>query len=145
MVSSISGTTSYQQYTPQVNSNYSLSDDQKETINSILSNYDSENMTKENFDSLFDELKSSGIQMCDDLKEILETSGFQPSEGPQGPPPTDDNSSTDQTSNSLTEDMIDILEKIKSGDISSDDIDSLIKNLQESGQLTQGNLVNKTA
>lgn len=138
MISSISSSSGIQ-YQLQMNSNVKLTDEQKKQVNDIISQYDPENMSQDDVKSMFDEIKKLGIGPSEDLKSILDTAGFKPPEKPQGPPP-ENNVSSNQS-----QQMLEILEKVKSGEITEDDIDSFIKSLQESGQLTQGNLVNKTA
>ena len=71
---------------PMHSTSQPLTDEQKETVNSILSNYDSSNMTKQNVESLKAEFKEAGIKPSEDLKGIMEEAGFEVPErsGPQG-------------------------------------------------------------
>jgi len=68
MISSV-GSSSFQ-YQAQVKQNYSLSDEQKETLNGIISKYDSENMTDDNKKAMMDEIKSANIPPSKDLKNL---------------------------------------------------------------------------
>jgi hypothetical protein len=129
MVEGISGS-SYQ-YQSYSSVSKSLTDDQKETLQSILSNYDVENMSEDEKKTMFDELKESGIGMTDEVKDILDEAGFVPPEKPEGPPPEEESTEKSQL-------IQDLLEKVESGEISQEEISSLIQDLQESGQTTTG-------
>jgi len=131
MVEGISSASSYQYQSYSSVSN-SLTDDQKETLQSIISNYDLEDMSEDDKKSMLDEIKESGIGFSDEVKSILDDAGFTPPEKPQGPPPTDESSS----SNSKL--IQDLLDKVDSGEISQDEISSLIQTLQDSGESTTG-------
>lgn len=119
---------------------YSLTDDEKKTVQNIISKYDAKNMTAESMRTMMDEIKSSGIKPSKDIKEMLDTAGFKPPEKPEGAPP-DRLQSSDEMPDFLTS----FLEKQKSGELTEDDLISLIKNLQNSGSLAQGNLIDKLA
>lgn len=138
MVSSISsGSVAFQPQNPE-RFNYKLSDEQKETLNNILSNYDIENLDDEGKKELMEELKSSGIPVCKELKETLDAAGFQP------PPPPDKAGETGSTtSRELPQFILDFISKQESGEVTQDDINTLITNLQNNGQLTTGTLVDK--
>ena len=172
MISGVSSLSS-SLYTSSTSSGSSLTDDQKEKLNSILANYDSSNMTQDSTQSLLDALKSSGIQPSQAVQSYIASKGFniQP---PQGPPPPDstsslsclnsttlsslsDSSSTSSSSSGsnsfstvssdagLTAFLSDFIDKKKTGSVTQDDINSLITNLQNSGQSTTGALVDQSS
>jgi hypothetical protein len=128
MVEGISGS-SYQ-YQSYSSVSKSLTDDQKETLQSILSNYDVESMTEEEKKEMFEQLKEAGIGMSDEVKSILDEAGFTPPEKPQGPPPEEDSEKSELLQS--------LYSKLESGEVTEDEITSLIKSLQDSGQLTTG-------
>jgi hypothetical protein len=139
MVSSVSSLSS-SQYQPQLNSTTKLTDDQKKKLDEILAKYDSSSMTSESTKTLMDELKSSNIPPCKETREAMDTAGFKPPEKPQGPPPDD---STQSTKNALPQFLLDFIQKEESGSVSQEDINTLIQNLQNSGETTSGSLVDQ--
>jgi len=57
-----------------------LTDDQKTEAQSILSQYDAENITEEDAQSIFDQFREAGIQPGKDLDEVIEEAGFDSNE-----------------------------------------------------------------
>jgi len=146
MVSGVNSTSAYQ-YQSQVDSTTTLTDDQKKTLESILSKYDPSNMTQDSTKSLMDELKNSGIKPSKTVRDIMDAAGFKPPEKPQGgTPPDDSTSSTDSTSgaSTLPQYMLDFITKEESGNVTKDDIATLIQNLQSAGKTSSGTLVDQT-
>lgn len=117
---------------------YSLTDDEKKTVQNIIAKYDAENMTAESMREMMDEIKSTGIKPSKDIKEMLDSAGFKPPEKPEGSPPE-----KPQGSEEMPDFLKSFLEKQKSGTLTEDDLISLIQNLQNSGSLAQGNLIDK--
>lgn len=139
MVESISSYSTYQ-YQTKINSGSKLSDEQKQEISDIISKYDPSNMSKEDVKSMFDEIKALGIGQSDEVKSILDEAGFEPPEKPQGPPPSENSKTQNEPQY-----VLDFLDKLNSGSVSETDLNTLVQNLQNSGMLTQGSLVDKTA
>jgi hypothetical protein len=137
MVSGISSISSSQY---QISSTTKLTDDQKQKLEEILAKYDSSSMTSENTKSLMDELRSANIPPCKETREAMDAAGFKPPEKPQGPPPDD---AAQGTKNELPQYLLDFIKKEESGSVTKDDIDALIKDLQNSGQTTSGTLVDE--
>ena len=54
----------------------SLTDDQKSTVASILSNYDADNITTSSAQEIFQKLLDAGITPQKGLKEAIESAGF---------------------------------------------------------------------
>ncbi|NPV87141.1 MAG: hypothetical protein HPY45_14175 [Anaerolineae bacterium] len=54
----------------------SLSDEQKAQVQSILSNYDPDNITQEDAQEIFQQLREAGIPPMRGLKEAIEEAGF---------------------------------------------------------------------
>ena len=137
---SISGasTINAAQYARPAESNVKLTDDQKKKLTDILGNYDSASMTKESTKKMMDEIKAAGITPSKDLRETLDAAGFKPPEKPKNAHPDDGSVST---TNQQPQYVTDFLEKAKTGQVSSTDLASLISNLQNTGQSSQGSLV----
>ena len=164
MISGVSSITS-SLYTSSTSTGNSLTDDQKKTLDSILANYDSSNLTADSTKSLLDALKSSGIQPSKAVQDYITSKGFD-IKPPQGPPPPDSmpglnsldstslssssgsgsSSSTYGTTSSsnLPAYLQDFIIKEETGTVTQDDINSLIASLQNSGQSTTGVLIDQT-
>lgn len=138
MVSSISS--SQQTYNAQF-TDYTLTDDQKQTLEEIIAKYDSENMTGEDTKELFEELKSAGIPPSKDVREALDAAGFKPPEKPNGEPPKPEGA--EFSSNAKT--LIDILQKAETGEATQDEINTFITQLQSTGSVFSGSLIDTKA
>lgn len=139
MVNNVTLAVSYS-YRPESKfENYSLTDEEKTTIQDIIAKYDSENVTKESMKAMMDEIKETGIKPSKDLKEILGTAGFEPPEKPQGLPPEKPTSETTEVPDFL----LDFISKQKEGTLTESDINSLIQQLEDSGSFSQSNIVDK--
>lgn len=138
MINGISGSGSIQ-YQPLNESTSKLTDEQKETLQEILAKYNPDNITQDSIKAMMDEIKSAGITPSKDLREIMEAAGFKPPEKPQGPPPDETAGST----GNIPQYLLDFIEKQESGEVTQEDIDSLILSLQNSGKTTLGSLVDQ--
>jgi hypothetical protein len=138
MVNSISSSGSIQ-YQPFNDSAAKLTDEQKETLQSIISNYDPENMTQESMKAMMEEIKEAGITPSKDMRDIMDAAGFKPPEKPQGPPPQE---GTDAQGN-IPQFLVDFIEKQQSGEVTQEDIDTLLSNLQAAGKTTLGSIVDQ--
>ncbi|GEM_PF-1619624 len=168
MISGVSSLSSslYSGSTSSTSSSTTLTDEQKKELDSILANYNSSDMTQSSTQSLLDALKSSGIQPSQAVQSYISSQGFdiQP---PQGPPPPDpgssisslsstslsslSSSSSSSSSSGISSDanlpafLQDFIDKEKAGSVTQDDINSLIANLQNTGQSTTGVLVDQSS
>ena len=141
MVSGINNVSGFQ-YSPRINSeNNTLTDDQKNTIEEILSKYDPGSMTQDSMKEMMDELKATGIPPSKETGELLNAAGFKPPEKPQGPPPQ----SQSVNSQDLPQYLQDFLQKQEAGTLTQADVNTLIQNLQDSGNLSQGYLIDQMA
>lgn len=75
MISSIGSSNQMQRPLPQPSQ--PLTDEQKEKVNSILANYNSSCMTESDVESMRAELKAAGIKPSEELKGIMEDTGFE--------------------------------------------------------------------
>ena len=137
MISSV-GSSSSIQYQTQVRQETTLTDDQKTTLDEILAKYDSENMTEEDMKAMMDEIKAANIPPSKDLKEIMDAAGFEPPKKPEGemPPPPDD-------LKEIPDFMLDFMEKEQSGELTQEDVEALLEDLQARGFDTTGALVDE--
>lgn len=140
MVSGISGTSAYQ-YQPRVDSNQSLTEDQKKTLQEIIAKYDPENMTSEDTKAMMDEIKETGIKPSKEFGEIMNAAGFKPPEKPSGPPPQEVEGSS--TENDLTSQLLELLNEQKSGTVTEEDLTTFIESLKSSGNSLIGTLINQ--
>jgi len=156
MVSSISGIGSSSSMYPMMNET-SLTDEQQSTLNEILSQYDPENLTDEDAKSMMDAIRDAGIRPSREVGQTLEAAGFDmeqlkppaPPEGsgmggPGGPPPSGAEGSSeteDETSQLISQ----LLEQIQNGDVSEDDLSSLLLALQSEGLTSTGLFVDQSA
>lgn len=117
-----------------------LTDEQKQTIEDIISKYDPENMTDESAKAMMDELKAAGIGPSREFGEIMNAAGFKPPEKPEGPPPQD---STQSTQQEIPEFMVDFMQKQESGEVTDADIATLIQNLLNTNKSTTGSIIDQ--
>ena len=69
-----------------------LTDEQKQTVTDILSNYDAESITEEDAQSIFESFREAGIRPGEGMRETIEAAGFDAGQlrelgRPEGPPP----------------------------------------------------------
>jgi hypothetical protein len=126
MISSVSNTSQMQR--PTHPPRQPMTDEQKESVKSILSNYDSSNMSQVDFESLKAEFQEAGIKPSEDLKGIMEDAGFEVPErpGPQG-----------AKGGEKPPEFSKLMEKLQSSNVSEEEIQSFIESLQnEKGQFS---------
>lgn len=145
----------------------SLTDEQKQKVNDILSNYDSSSFSQDDFESIFKQFKDAGIPMGDSLKSTVEDAGFDFSaniqaemqaNGMQGPggmqgggmmPPPPPKSSSDSDSDSDTNDyskqLSELLTSYENGDATQSDFENFINSIKASSDNSTGNLFSATA
>lgn len=150
-ISSISGSSN--QFQVQSNQPESLTTEQQEKIASILSEYDPENLTEEDAQSIFEAFEEAGIKPGPGMKEAIEAAGFDaeelrslapPPENGSAPPPPSANSSSGVDREALGT-LQEILDQYDFSDMSSESESALIEQLQSSGLLVQGNILDISA
>jgi hypothetical protein len=132
-----------------------LTDDEVSKVKSILSQYDSSNLTKDNAKAIFRSFREAGITPGQGLADAIDAAGFDakslflmvrpkrhhpPAES--APVPTDsvkagDNQTIDV---SKLKDLQSLLNNYDLSNLSSDDKTSLLSKLSQRGFLQQGNL-----
>ncbi len=136
MISSISSANQMQR--PLHPASQPFTDEQKEMVIDILSNYDSSKMTKADYESLKAEFDNAGIKPSEDLKGIMEEAGFEVPERPepqgvrgQGKP--------------MPPELMKLMEKLESSNISEEEIQSYIQSLQKETGVFRGSIMDEFA
>lgn len=131
----------------QPRENYKMSDEEKTQVKSLLEQYDTENMTEEDTQSLFEEIKSLGVKPGEDLKTMMEDAGVKPPKPPQGggKPPQGGSSKEVSTKDNMPSYLSEFVSKAQSGDISDDDLNTILNTLQQNGYGTNGNIFDDNA
>jgi hypothetical protein len=141
MVSGISGT-NFTQQMGMFRSSTPLTDDQKSQVESILEDYDPENLTADDAKSIMKSIHDAGIQPGKDLTDVLEASGFDEKEmlslaRPEGKPPMGpqgtSSSSTNKMDVSSLQTFKSILSQYDLTSMTEDDQDSLYSQLNQAG------------
>jgi hypothetical protein len=125
----------------------SLTDDQKDQITEILSQYDPDNLTADDAKSIMEQFRDAGIKPAKGMKETIEAAGFNADKllemgRPSKPAESSESSSTGNINLSALQDLQDILNQYDMNHLSSTDQTNLISQLQEKGLLTStGNII----
>ena len=98
----------------------SLTDEQKSTIEDILSNFDLENMNEEDHMALGEALREAEIPPTEETMGLLQEAGLEPMQGMVPPPPP----STSMASMSEEEEefFTTLIEQAQSGEISTEEL-----------------------
>lgn len=132
-----------------------LTEEQKTSLQDIISRYDSTHMTDADKTVLRDELKGAGIPKTRETGDILKTAGFElhgvkdgpPMGGPAGgqrpgPPPMPQSSSSSAV-DSGTSMLTSLLDQYRTGKITEDDLQTRIEELRQNLTQTVGNMINQ--
>ncbi len=115
-----------------------MSEEQIGQLQDIISQYDPENLSSDDRESMMTEIKEAGITPGKEFGQIMNEAGFKPPEKPNGPPPGQGPGMGPEAQ------MIsDLLEQQQSGDLSQDELEDMLSNMQNSGLAQQGGLVNR--
>lgn len=140
--------------TQQSSQQQTLSDEQKSTVNSILSNYDAESLTQENVETISKQLGEAGIAPSDSLQATIEEAGYDFSEflsareeangqmqgGKAGmPPPPRDGENTAESDYST--ELSELLSAYESGEADETDFESFISFMRSGNDDLIGNLL----
>ena len=128
-----------------------LTDEQKSQLSEILSQYDPQNITKEDAQAMFKAFRESGIG-GPELKKAMEEAGFDADKvwelahGDKPPRPPEGQESTGgrefgSINTSALETLQSILSQFNLSDMSEENQTSLIQKLKESGLLLQGGVI----
>lgn len=144
-----------------------LTDEQKQTVNDILADYDSSNVSQQDFYDIFEQFEAAGITGGQSLKSTAEAAGFDfssdiqlaiesgealpsamgPPPGAQGagkaPPPPQ--SSESSASSEYSDLLAQLLEEYENGEADLTDFEAFIENIRNTSLSSTGNIVNKQA
>jgi hypothetical protein len=156
MVSSISSSISASQ-TGFMRAHRTLSDDQKQTVQNILSNYDSSKITAADAKSIFKSFEEAGIKGAG-LREAITTAGFDADQvwslahdgqkppqggGPGGPGgPGGGAGGPSKVNSSALQALQTILNQYDLSNMSDEKEQDLMSQLQDTGLLQSGSLLN---
>ncbi len=129
-----------------------LTEEQLETIKSILSQYDPDSLTAEDAKAMNDAFRDAGIKAGPGLRNAIESAGFDPDEISRLYPPPDENMPRIvlfDENNSINREALqktyDILSNYDLADMTEEEGVSLIKQLADEGLLERGSVVDSFA
>lgn len=150
----------------------SLTEEQQQKVNEILAEYDAENISQEDFESIFAQFKEEGIPGGQALKSTVEEAGFDfssnieeaaasgemagmmpppPPGGMGGMPPPGMQSSTsseeedDSSEYDYASQLEELLAAYDNGEADQSDFEALIESIKASGSSSTGNVINSVA
>lgn len=143
MISGISSSNTMQYQMQSAQAAQTLSEDKKKELQEILGKYDSKTATGDTMKSMMDEIKKAGFTPKDGSIDVIKEAGFEMPEPPEGgpekmgPPPSGGQNSP------MPDYLMDFVKKQGSGEVTQEDITSLIKSLEKDGKYTTGALVDQ--
>ncbi len=156
-ISSILSSSSYTSSTSS-SSSTALTDEQKETIAEIISQYDTSNLTADQYQELMDKLKEADIEMSDEVENLLEEAGvdvpdsttasiLETIKSSKSASLLDYLSDDDEDSDSLLVNsrVSELVAQYQSGMITEDDLLSSLKELSSGSTSSVGNFVDLEA
>ncbi len=122
-----------------------LTDEQKSTIEEILSEYDPDNITEDDAKEIFQKFSDAGIQPAAGMKEAIEEAGFDAEQIREWAMPDIGNmgysSSSQGINTSALQSLQTILNQYDFSNLSSDKQESLYTQLQSAGLLYSGTII----
>ena len=149
MINSIQGMGQMMGASGMMSKGKELTDDQIQTITDILSQYDPDNVSDEDAKAIFQAFEDAGITPAKGMKEAIEAAGFDAedlrSRGmsedgmmPPPPPPEDANGSINL---SALQSLQEILNQYDLTNLSDSDQESLLSQLEDSGLVFPGSVI----
>jgi hypothetical protein len=117
-----------------------LTEEQKSTVEEILANYDPENMTEEDYKTMFDELREAEIKPSKGLRETIEAAGFEMPEPPDGKRPP---MGMEEGQNQPPQYIMEFMEEVQAGNVTEEDTQTFLAMLKTKGDDTTGLMVNE--
>ncbi len=152
------GTSSHGSQMMKHQQSQNLTEDQKSTISSVLSEYDADSLTEDDAISIISALKEAGIGPGKDLAEAISNEGFDAEAigslaaasqvngmGGHPPPPPPSGGGRAGLNMDVLAELQSILEQYDLENLSSEDESELLTALDESGLLMSGLLFNTSA
>ena len=130
-----------------------LTEEQKNTLNEILAQYDSEDLSEEDAQTIVEAFKEAGIQPGEELKSLLEDAGFdaeelanlagiQPGEQSRPPPPPEYQNNNNSVNQESLQQLQSILGQFSDlSNLNSGDEEKLNSLLFDTGLLEPGALI----
>ena len=127
-----------------------LTQDQQNKIQTILSQYDPENVSTEDAKAIFQSFKDAGIKPARGMKEVIQAAGFDaedlrtkgmPEGGPPPPPPRMGNSRNSGIDLSALQSLQELLSQFDLTNLSEGNANSLSIKLQEIGFMNPGSVI----
>jgi hypothetical protein len=145
MINSISGS-SLQGMNSMSAIQQTLTDDQKQAVSDILSEYDPENLTQADKKSIMDSFRQEGIRPGRALDEAVEELGFdskslKPKPPAGGPPPAPAGKGGKSINSESLQTLQNILEEYDLTNLSEEDTESLMSELTSAGLTETGTTV----
>ncbi len=125
----------------------SLTEDQQSKIQTILSQYDPENVSTEDAKAIFQAFKDAGIKPARGMKEAIEAAGFDAEDlrtkgMPEGDHPHRmENSSTSGINLTALRSLQDLLSQFDLTNLTEENANSLSSKLQELGLISSGSVI----
>lgn len=128
-----------------------LSDEQKATVNDILSNYDAESMTQQDFEEISQQFGEAGIAPSESLKTTIEEAGYDfseflaareangPMQGGMPPPPPRDGENTAESE--YSSELSELLTALENNEADEADFESFISFMRSGNDDMIGNLL----
>jgi len=126
-----------------------LTEEQKATINEILSQYDPANVSDEDAKAIFQAFHDAGITPARGMKEVIEAAGFDAEDlrsrgmtdqGSMPPPPTQ-GSRSNAINLSALQSLQEILNQYDLTNLTESDQQNLLNQLEESGLVFPGSVL----
>lgn len=122
-----------------------LTDEQKNTIQSILSNYDPDNLTADDAKAIFKSFREAGIRPAQGMKEAIGAAGFDAEQlrtmGMGDKPPEMGGMGPQGLNLANLQSLQAILNQYDLSSLSADQEDSLVSQLESSGLMKTGLMV----
>jgi hypothetical protein len=127
-----------------------LTADQKSQIQSILSQYDPDNVTEDDAKAIFQAFRDAGIKPSPGMKEAIEAAGFdaddmrtkgKPEGGAPPPPPPGGDNNSSGVNLSVLKSLQDILSEYDLTNMTQEDETGLLSKLQQQGFMNPGIMI----
>ncbi|MBL8093801.1 MAG: hypothetical protein JNL73_06495 [Anaerolineales bacterium] len=138
---------------PRPHRSHPLTDAQKSLVQSTLADYDSETLTADDAKEILSTFREAGIRPGQELRQAIEETGFDEKqllelarpEGGQQPPPGRGPQGSSTLDVSALQSLQTILSQYNLSDLSSDEETDLLNQLNRSGLVRSGDMIDLTA
>lgn len=116
-----------------------LTEDQKNQLEEIIAQYDPENFSLEDQQSMMQEIKSASIQPGKEMFLMMQAAGFSKPEGPPPPPPGD--MKIGGIDNEQLTSLLDLLTMVQSGELTDKEVEEQIDAFRQQLSNSVGQIV----